>query len=122
MSGWRLAPFALAAFIAACGGGAVADGRMRPCDAVPASEFDLRPAEAAFANGRLGGEVWAFSEGGQRGRRCAEGEPRLCVQRNDLFVRLEGAAGARYFRVAAGETFAIRVRDGAPVCEIVETD
>lgn len=126
----RFIPMIAIAGLAACNNAPVLDGVVHACAGAPASEYDLRPADAAFVEARIDAEGWSYSDGGQRGRSCVPAtggatvglEDRRCVQRNELFVRLDDSAGARYFRVPAGKTFAIYARDGAAVCEIVEAN
>lgn len=126
----RWFPMMAIAGLAACHNTPVLDGRVRACESVPASEYDLRGADAAYAEARIDAEGWSMNEGGQRGRTCVPEtggatiglEDRRCVQRNALYVRLDDSSGARYFRVPAGKTYAIYARDGAAVCDIVEAN
>ncbi len=116
--------------LAACDPVAIVNnGVVSPCPAIHAAAYEAGQARASHVRGTVDVEGnWYTIRGGHSRRRCFPTSggmtpgltDRHCIQRNDLFVRLEDGAGVRYFEVPAMTTYKLYGRDGAAICEIVE--
>ena len=126
----RLAAFLAAGALTACTPVAVVNnGVVSPCAEIDAAAYEAGKARGSHVEGRIDAAGdWSATGAGASQRRCFPKVggltpglvDRHCVQRNELFVRLEDEAGAHYFHVPAMVTYKLYGRDGEAICEIVE--
>jgi hypothetical protein len=99
------------------------------CDEIDAAAYAAGKARASHFEGRVDAAAgWLSTAGGASRRRCFPTSgglttgltDRHCIQRNELFVRLEDGDGVRHYAVPAMATHKLYARDGRAICEIVE--
>lgn len=125
----RLAALLAIGALSACTPVAVVNnGVVSPCAEIDAAAYEAGKARTSYFEGRLDAAGRSAIGAGSSQRRCFPRSggmtpglvDRHCVQRNDLFVRLQDDAGVRHFQVPAMVTHKLYGRDGAAICEIVE--